>query len=123
MENDRIKIGLFKTASGFRSYKAGEVIFAEGSEGNEMFAVRKGTVVLKINGKVLTNIEEDETFGEMALIDKCTRSATAEALTDCEIVPINHRRFLFLVQQTPSFALLMLRILAQRLRTMDASLK
>lgn len=123
MENNRIKVTLFRNSSEFRSFKAGEIIFGEGTEGNEMFVVRKGQVALKINGKVLATIDEDETFGEMALIDHRTRSATAEALTDCEVVPIDSRRFLFLVQQTPNFALIMLQIMAQRLRTMDAGVK
>ena len=123
MDTNRIKVSLFKSASEFRTFKAGEVIFTEGSEGHEMFVVRKGQVALKIHGKILTTIEEDETFGEMALIDRNTRSATAEAVTDCEVVPIDSRRFLFLVQQTPNFALIMLQILAQRLRTMDAGVK
>jgi CRP/FNR family cyclic AMP-dependent transcriptional regulator len=123
METQRIKVGLFKSASDFRTYKAGETIFTEGSPGEEMFVVRKGTVSLKINGQLIVTAEEDETFGEMALIDGRARSATAEAVTDCEVVPIDSRRFLFLVHQTPNFALIMLRVLANRLRSMDAAVK
>ncbi len=123
METQRIKVGLFKSANDFRTYKAGETIFAEGNPGEEMFVVRKGTVSLKISGQQIVTAEEDETFGEMALIDGRTRSATAQAVTDCEVVPIDSRRFLFLVHQTPNFALIMLRVLANRLRTMDAAVK
>jgi CRP-like cAMP-binding protein len=61
-------------------------------------------------------------FGEMALIDTGTRSATAIAKTDCRLVPINERRFQFLVQQTPNFALQLMRIIADRLRRMDSRL-
>jgi CRP/FNR family cyclic AMP-dependent transcriptional regulator len=123
METLRIKVGIFKSANDFRTFKAGETIFSEGDPGEEMFVVRKGTVSLKINGQLIVTAEEDETFGEMALIDGRTRSATAEAVTDCEVVPIDSRRFLFLVHQTPNFALIMLRVLANRLRTMDAAVK
>jgi CRP-like cAMP-binding protein len=52
----------------------------------------------------------------MALIDKEARSASARALTDCEIVPVDERRFLFMVQQTPFFALHLLKTIAGRLR-------
>jgi CRP-like cAMP-binding protein len=38
------------------------------------------------------------------------------AATDCEVVPIDAERFTFLVQQTPYFALEVLRIMARRLR-------
>ena len=55
-------------------------------------------------------------FGEMALIDKKPRSATVTAATDVEMVPVNERQFLFLVSQTPFFALKVMRVLAGRLR-------
>ncbi|HEU5100134.1 MAG TPA: Crp/Fnr family transcriptional regulator [Roseiflexaceae bacterium] len=54
--------------------------------------------------------------GEMALIDDRPRSATAVAATDCRLVPIDERRFTFLVQQTPMFALAVMRVMAERLR-------
>jgi len=116
----RIKVSLFRSSENVRAFAAGEVIFREGEPGVEMFVVRQGSVSLSIAGRVLTSLEADETFGEMALIDQAPRSATATAATPCEVVPIDRKRFLFLVQQTPNFALTMLQILAQRLRTMDA---
>ncbi len=38
------------------------------------------------------------------------------AITDVELVPISEKQFLFLVSQTPYFALKLMRVLAQRLR-------
>jgi CRP-like cAMP-binding protein len=55
-------------------------------------------------------------FGEMALIDREPRSATAVAETDCELVVIDKRRFWFLVQETPYFAEIVMRVMADRLR-------
>ena len=55
-------------------------------------------------------------FGEMALIDREPRSATAIAETDCELVVIDKRRFWFLVQETPYFAEIVMRVMADRLR-------
>ncbi len=52
----------------------------------------------------------------MALIDSEPRSATAVAVTDVELVPVSEKQFLFLVSQTPYFALKVMRVLAQRLR-------
>jgi CRP-like cAMP-binding protein len=52
----------------------------------------------------------------MALIDGKTRSATAIAGTDCKIAVINEKRFLWLVEQTPRFALQMMQVITQRLR-------
>jgi CRP/FNR family cyclic AMP-dependent transcriptional regulator len=41
----------------------------------------------------------------MALIDGGMRSATAIAKTDCALIPINEKQFLFMVQETPFFSL------------------
>jgi len=56
----------------------------------------------------------------MALIDHAPRAATVTALTDSTLAEIDEKRFLFLTQQTPSFALNVMRVLSQRLRRMDA---
>ena len=64
----------------------------------------------------MAELSADSIFGEMALIDNEPRSATAVAITDVELVPISEKQFLFLVSQTPYFALKVMRILAQRLR-------
>jgi CRP-like cAMP-binding protein len=61
-------------------------------------------------------------FGEMALIDGGTRSATAIAKTDCKLVPITEKQFLFMVQETPFFALRVMRTLTARLRRVDRRL-
>ncbi len=116
---NRIKVGFFKNADNFIKFKSGDVIFKEGDPGTEMYVVRSGTIDLRIGDKTLDTLGEEETFGEMALIDQRPRSASAVAASDCEIVPVDSKRFLFLVQQTPNFALLMLKIMANRLRNMD----
>lgn len=119
----RIKIRLFRNADNFRVYKAGEIIFREGDAGEEMFAIRNGAVDIRVGDKTVATLEQDEVFGEMALVDHHPRSATAIAATDCELVPIDTRRFLFLIGQTPHFALQIMQMLAARLRRMDAVLQ
>ena len=57
----------------------------------------------------------------MALIDNEPRSAIAVAVTDVELVPVSEKQFLFLVSQTPHFALKVMRALAQRLRLTNKS--
>jgi CRP-like cAMP-binding protein len=54
--------------------------------------------------------------GEMALIDRSPRSATVTALVDSEVVKLDLRRFLYLVQQTPYFSIRVMSVLTQRLR-------
>ena len=100
-------------------YRAGESIFREGEPGEKMYVVREGEVELSVHGKVIARIEKGGIFGEMALIDKKPRSATARAGIDCELGPIDEGRFLELVLQRPSFALEVMKVLVERLRLMD----
>jgi CRP/FNR family cyclic AMP-dependent transcriptional regulator len=99
-----------------RSLKAGSVIFREGDAANELFVIKSGQVRIQIGNRTITELGQDSIFGEMALIDSEPRSATAVAVTDVELVPVSEKQFLFLVGQTPYFALKVMRVLAQRLR-------
>lgn len=99
-----------------RFVKAGGIIFREGDEATELFVIKSGQVRIQLGNRTLTELGPDSIFGEMALIDNEPRSASAIAITDVEIVPVGERQFLFLVSQTPYFALKVMRVLAQRLR-------
>jgi CRP-like cAMP-binding protein len=61
-----------------------------------------------------------EVIGEMALISDKPRVGTVTALTDYKLAPINKKRFLLLVQQSPQFSLHMLETMAERIRWMDS---
>ena len=94
----------------------GEVVFAEGDKGEHMYVVRSGDIEIERNGQVIETLSGGGIFGEMALIDGSPRSATARAKTDAEVAPINEKSFLFLVHETPFFAIAVMRTLAERLR-------
>jgi CRP/FNR family transcriptional regulator, cyclic AMP receptor protein len=98
---------------------AGSRIFSEGDEGTEMFGVREGEVELRKGDVVVARLEAGDVFGEMALIDRVPRSLTAVAATDCTIAAIDKREFLFLVHETPTFALHVMSTLAARIRAAD----
>jgi CRP-like cAMP-binding protein len=112
--------GVFKAATDTRQVPAGTVIFEAGSSGEEMFGVVEGKVELRLpDGRAIT-VGPDETFGEMALVDKSPRSATATALDNSTLAVIDKRRFLFLVHETPTFALQVMGSIAERLRAMQS---
>jgi len=117
-----MKINLFNKDTDFVNYTAGQTVFREGDEGDKMFAVIEGSVEIIIKGKVVEKIEEGGVFGEMALIESRPRVATALVKTDAKLVPVDHRRFEFLVQQNPFFALQLMTIMAGRLRRMDETI-
>lgn len=95
---------------------AGQQLFAEGDHGEHMFGIVSGQIDLLHGGAVVASLGPNETFGEMALIDDSPRSLTAVASTDAEVVMIDRRTFVFLVHETPMFALEVMRSLADRLR-------
>jgi CRP/FNR family cyclic AMP-dependent transcriptional regulator len=105
-----------------RSYKAGEIIFAEGDPAQELFIVKSGKVEIRLGNRLLDTLSDNAIFGEMALIDTAPRSATAVAASDVMIVPVSEKQFLFLVGQTPYFALNVMRILARRLRATNKAM-
>jgi CRP-like cAMP-binding protein len=101
------------------SFSAGSVIFAQGQKRDSMYVVKSGEVELKVHDKTAEIVGTDGFFGEMALVDQAPRSATAVARTDCIVIPISEKHFLFMVEETPFFALTVLRTLTGRLRRMD----
>lgn len=100
-------------------FAAGDVVFSEGDKGDAMYVVRSGELAIERNGKVMETVGPGGVFGEMALIDGSPRVATVRAKTDCEVAPINEKTFLFLVHETPYFAIAVMRTLADRLRRMN----
>ena len=105
-----------------RYYKAGELIFREGDPASEMYVIESGNVQVQSGNRLLDMLGSKSILGEMALVDGAPRSATAKALTDVTVVPVSEKQFLFLVSQTPYFALNVMRVLAGRLRTANKAL-
>jgi CRP/FNR family transcriptional regulator, cyclic AMP receptor protein len=99
-----------------RNFTKGRTIFQEGDRGDEFFIVMRGQVEIRSGDRHLETLGPDGIFGEMALIDDSPRSASAVALSDVTLAPIKENQFLFLVQNTPFFALSVMRVLAHRLR-------
>jgi CRP-like cAMP-binding protein len=62
------------------TFKAGEIIFQEGTEAEAFYVIRSGKVRISRGSAVLDDIGSNAFFGEMSLIDNCPRSATATAL-------------------------------------------
>jgi DnaJ like chaperone protein len=99
-----------------QAFRAGEVIFREGGRADKMYVIRSGEVVIERAGHVIATLPPGDMFGEMALIDGSPRSGTARAKTDCEVAVIGQETFLFLIHETPFFAMAVMRTLVERLR-------
>src|SRR5512138_1142975 len=120
-------MGEFRFSGKFlRTFRQGEVIFSEGSSGQQMFVIKAGGVdILKRTrgrDELVGTLGPGEIFGEMALVDNLPRSATAVAAEDgTELVAIDHAHFVYLIGQQPAFALVILKALSLKLRAQMAA--
>jgi CRP/FNR family cyclic AMP-dependent transcriptional regulator len=111
---------LFANTKNMQEFQAGATIFAERTPGDVMYVVLEGEVEVRVGSAVVAVAGPGEIVGEMALIDAHARSATAVARSACRLALVNEQRFLYMVQETPFFALHVMRVLAARLRRRDA---
>jgi len=118
---------VFKSGSGkspsdqfLVTYLMGDIIFSEGDLGTEMYIVQSGVVEIfkKIHGrqKVLATLEKGDFFGEMSVLEDASRTASARAKTDVELVRINQTTFDQMIKSNTEIAVRMLRKLSRRLR-------
>ena len=108
--------GVFKNATTIREVSAGDVIFDAGDTGAEMFGVIEGEVEIRTPNGFVRKLEADDTFGEMSVVDSSPRSGTAVAVSDVKLAVIDRKTFLWLVHETPMFALQVMASIADRLR-------
>jgi CRP/FNR family cyclic AMP-dependent transcriptional regulator len=124
LEEDEVQQVLNRTS--LRKFPAGAVIVNEGEPGDSLFIMRTGEVEIT---KQLTLVLDEDTpkervmirlkaengvyFGEMALLENETRSATVTALTDCSLLELHRKDFLDLVGQHPHMGVKMLLRLAE----------
>ncbi|HLP97287.1 MAG TPA: cyclic nucleotide-binding domain-containing protein [Sideroxyarcus sp.] len=113
---------LFRHETELHNLAAGETLFKEGDSGDLMYVLMAGHAEIVVHNRVVETAGAGAIIGEMAMIDDGSRSATIVAKSDCAFLPIGRKRFNFLIQQTPNFALHVMRVIADRLRKTDAIL-
>ena len=102
---------------------AGQVLFREGDEGHLMYVLATGSAEVQVAVQAVETLVHVSIVGEMSIVLPGPRSATVVALSDCEFVEVDEKRFQFLVQQTPFFATQVMRVLAERLKNMNQRLQ
>ena len=109
-------LNLFRNSDRAVDYEPGQTIFREGDQGDSMYVVLEGEVEIRVKDRAIDTTGAGGLVGEMALVDNRPRSATAVDKTTCKLVPVNERQFNFMVQETPLFAITVMRIMCERLR-------
>ncbi len=104
-----------------RNIEANVTIFREGDPGNQMFLIVEGSVEIRKkttekSTTTLATLKTGDFFGEMAMVEKKPRSATAIACTKCRLLALDQNAFMSLIEQNSDFAVRMIKVLSLRLR-------
>jgi CRP-like cAMP-binding protein len=107
-------------------------VFAEHSTGDEVYIIKKGRVCIELglkgkpNTATIQKLSVGEIFGELVLVDKRSRSATAICENDCEIIAISRDKLDKLFEEDSRLGYVVMRnlaqLLAERLRRTDLML-
>ena len=98
------------------SLESGEVLFRQGDPGDSMFAVIEGELDVFVDDVLVDHIGAGRIFGEVALVEHSPRTATMVASSACVLARVDQRQFTFMVHETPTFALDVMKELIERLR-------
>jgi CRP-like cAMP-binding protein len=103
-----------------KEHKEGEVIVRQGETGNCMFVIQGGEVevVAEADGKELKlrTLGPNEFFGEMALFEKETRTATIRAIQPTRVLTVDKKNFLGGMHEDPSLAFRVVKTMSHRIR-------
>ena len=112
-------LGLFSSETDVTTLQPGQELFRKGDAGRHMYVVKAGALQVIDGNQVFETVSPGGIVGEMALISDEARSATVRAVTESVVVPIDERRFSFMSQRTPFFALRVMKVMSARLRAMN----
>jgi serine/threonine protein phosphatase PrpC len=109
-----------------QEYAVGEHVFREGEAGEAMYVVLSGKIRLKKGGLTVAQMSKGEHFGEMALVDRTTRSLTATAVDETRLLFIQRKEFYAIIKKEPALSVKLLwsfvQVLADRLRKTTSDL-
>ncbi len=107
-------------------YRNGEIILREGEVGDCIYVIQSGRVEVlhERNGKAvqLVVLGEGDTFGEIALLERGTRSATVRALGQVRVLTLDKRTILRRIHEDPSLVFRTMQGMARRIRELSAEL-
>jgi CRP-like cAMP-binding protein len=119
MSSNDIDMRLFaKNAGASVNFPAGSIVFNKGDPGTSMYVVQSGVIEMVIGEKIVEVCGPNEVIGFMSMIDSAPRSSTARVKEACELSIIDQRKFRFMVDEVPNFALYIMGAMARRIRGM-----
>ncbi len=110
-----------------RSYKPGDVIFSEGEDGHYLFIIQEGNIEISkdMDGHrhVLSRLTRGEFFGEMAIVTRVKRTATATALDEVQLLAFDRTDFQGMIEKNSRIALNVIDKLCRRLQHANTQIR
>lgn len=103
------------------SFAPGHKIISEGQPGARFFVILEGTVKIGVGGRARKTIGPGAYFGELALLDGGSRTATVTAVTPVKTLSLTSWNFLATLQEDWPVTKKILTGLASRIRELDRS--
>jgi CRP-like cAMP-binding protein len=120
MNGNEIDMRMFAQRIGASvTFSAGSIVFNRGDVGSCMYIVQSGLIEMVIGDKVIEICGANEAIGFMSMVDDAPRSSTARVKETCELSLIDQRKFRFMVDEVPNFALYIMGAMARRIRGMS----
>src|SRR2546421_10805265 len=120
---DDIDMRMFAQRAGASvTYAAGSVVFNKGDPGSCMYVVQSGVIEMVIGDRIVEVCGANEAIGFMSMIDGAPRSSTARVKEPVELSIIDQRKFRFMVDEVPHFALYVMGAMARRIRGMGQAM-
>lgn len=98
---------------------AGRVLMRQDETGHEMFVIVRGRAQIERDGTVIAEVGDGDILGEIALVDRGPRTATATLTEPSELLVVGHREFHTLMEEMPTVRLHVLEALARRVRHLE----
>jgi CRP-like cAMP-binding protein len=106
-----------------KNYNEGEIIFKEGTEGDKMYVVQSGKVMITketSSGELtIATLGSGEIFGEMALFDRLPRSATAIAMDEARVLSVDKKKLFQAIDRDPTLVFKIIESMSKRIRKLD----
>jgi CRP/FNR family cyclic AMP-dependent transcriptional regulator len=107
--------------------KKGQLLFSEGENSRAMYLLKSGMIrIFKKKGESsieIDTIHSGQVLGELAFLDGNPRSASGEALTDCELAEISGPTFQAVISKMPDWLKILLKTIVGRLRTASTRIR
>jgi CRP/FNR family cyclic AMP-dependent transcriptional regulator len=123
MNGNEIDMRMFAQRAGASvNYPAGSIVFKKDDPGSCLYIVQSGVIEMVIGDTVVEICGPNEAIGFMSMVDGAARSSTARVKETCELSLIDQRKFRFMVDEVPNFALYIMGAMGRRIRGMSQAM-